>query len=104
MSEFRQPCPPAIFKGGVACLNLWPALSLQIPSIINGTLVTVIGALVCMVLAMVFAIPAGLGRLSRVSAIRGVSTFYVEVIRGTPLLLQLLIWYFGVKHPAPYAL
>ena len=77
--------------------QLWPALSVQIPSIINGTLVTVIGALVSMVLAMVFAIPAGLGRLSRVTAIRGVSTFYVEVIRGTPLLLQLLIWFFGVK-------
>lgn len=77
--------------------QLWPALSLQIPKIIDGTLVTVIGALVSMVLAMVFAIPAGLGRLSRVPAIRGVSTFYVEVIRGTPLLLQLLIWFFGVK-------
>jgi polar amino acid transport system permease protein len=77
--------------------QLWPALSLQIPKIINGTLITVIGALVCMVLAMVFAIPAGLGRLSRVPAIRGVSTLYVEVIRGTPLLLQLLIWFFGVK-------
>ena len=77
--------------------QLWPALSLQIPKIINGTLVTLIGALVCMVLAMVFAIPAGLGRLSRVPAIRGASTLYVEVIRGTPLLLQLLIWFFGVK-------
>src|SRR5215831_13328952 len=77
--------------------QLWPALSLQIPKIINGTLITIIGALISMVLAMVFAIPAGLGRLSRVPAIRGVSTFYVEVIRGTPLLLQLFIWFFGIK-------
>jgi His/Glu/Gln/Arg/opine family amino acid ABC transporter permease subunit len=77
--------------------QLWPALSLQIPKIINGTLITVSCALICMVLAMVFAIPTGLGRLSRVPAIRGVCTLYVEVIRGTPLLLQLLIWFFGVK-------
>src|SRR5215467_15063860 len=77
--------------------QLWPALSVQIPKIINGTLITIIGALICMVLAMVFAIPTGLGRLSRVPAIRGVCTLYVEVIRGTPLLLQLLIWFFGVK-------
>lgn len=77
--------------------QLWPALSLQIPKIINATLLTAIGALISMVLAMVFAIPAGLGRLSRVPAIRGVCTLYVEVIRGTPLLLQLLIWFFGVK-------
>lgn len=77
--------------------QLWPALSLQIPSIINGALITAIGALVSMVLAMVFAIPAGLGRLSRVPAIRGVCTFYVEVIRGTPLLLQLFVWSFGIR-------
>ena len=77
--------------------QLWPALSLQIPKIINGTLLTVIGALISMVLAMIFAIPAGLGRLSRIPAIRGVCDFYVEVIRGTPLLLQLFIWFFGVR-------
>jgi His/Glu/Gln/Arg/opine family amino acid ABC transporter permease subunit len=77
--------------------QLWPALSLQIPKIINGTLITIIGALISMVLAMVFAIPAGLGRLSRVPAIRGVCTFYVEVIRGTPLLLQLYIWSYAIR-------
>ncbi|MGO8946554.1 MAG: amino acid ABC transporter permease [Ktedonobacterales bacterium] len=77
--------------------QLWPALSLQIPKIISGALVTIVGALISMVLAMIFAIPAGLGRLSRVPAIRGVCTFYIEVIRGTPLLLQLLIWFFGVR-------
>jgi His/Glu/Gln/Arg/opine family amino acid ABC transporter permease subunit len=77
--------------------QLWPALSLQIPKILNGALITIVGALISMVLAMVFAIPAGLGRLSRVPAIRSVSTLYVEVIRGTPLLLQLFIWIYGVR-------
>ncbi len=77
--------------------QLWSALSLQIPKIINGALITIVAALIGMALAMIFAIPAGLGRLSRQPAIRGACTFYVEVVRGTPLLLQLFIWYFGVS-------
>jgi His/Glu/Gln/Arg/opine family amino acid ABC transporter permease subunit len=68
-----------------------------IPTIVNATLLTLGASVVCMVLSMAIAIPAGLGRLSRVTIIRSVSTFYVETIRGTPLLLQLLIWFFAVQ-------
>jgi ABC-type amino acid transport system permease subunit len=46
---------------------------------------------------MVIAIPVGFGRLSRVTIIRSLSTTYVEVVRGTPLLLQLLVWFYGVR-------
>jgi len=37
----------------------------------------------------------GLGRLSKSKVINGISTVYVEVIRGIPLLVQLLFWYFA---------
>jgi polar amino acid transport system permease protein len=73
------------------------ALQVALPDILGATLVTIICALIAGVLAMVFAIPAGLGRLSRVTVIRIVSAFYVETIRGTPLLLQLVVWYYGVR-------
>src|SRR5260370_6347747 len=68
-----------------------------LPDILQATVFTVVCSLICMVLAMIFAIPTGFGRLSRSRIIRSISTFYVETIRGTPLLLQLLIWGFGVK-------
>jgi len=36
----------------------------------------------------------GIGRLSRNFLLRGVCTFYVEVFRNIPVLIQLLMWYF----------
>jgi His/Glu/Gln/Arg/opine family amino acid ABC transporter permease subunit len=72
-------------------------LSFAIPALLAATELTLVLAIVCGVLAMVFAIPAGFGRVSRVTLIRSISSFYVETIRGTPLLLQLLVWYFGVR-------
>lgn len=67
------------------------------PNIVSGTILTLVIFVLSGILAMVIAIPAGLGRLSRFGVIRSLSTFYVETIRGTPLLFQLLIWFFGVQ-------
>lgn len=40
---------------------------------------------------------AGLARLSKSKIIYGISTVYVEVVRGTPILAQILFIYFGVS-------
>jgi polar amino acid transport system permease protein len=37
----------------------------------------------------------GLGRISKNKALRGVTTLYVELVRGIPLLVQLLYWYYA---------
>ncbi|MBR2528848.1 MAG: amino acid ABC transporter permease [Blautia sp.] len=34
-------------------------------------------------------------RKSRIPLVRGIIRVYISVIRGTPLMLQLLVWYFG---------
>ena len=51
------------------------------------------------VLTLVGSLPLGmivaLLRKSRFSAIRLLIRVYISVIRGTPLMLQLLVWYFG---------
>ena len=50
-------------------------------------------------LTLVGSLPLGmivaLLRKSRFSVIRGIIRVYISVIRGTPLMLQLLVWYFG---------
>lgn len=38
---------------------------------------------------------AALGRLSRNWLISGVATVYIEIVRGIPLLVQLIFWYFA---------
>jgi His/Glu/Gln/Arg/opine family amino acid ABC transporter permease subunit len=75
----------------------WNTYLLDFPNLVNAAILTVVLALVAGVLAMVIAIPVGFGRLSRVTIIRSLSTTYVEVVRGTPLLLQLLVWFYGVR-------
>src|SRR5487761_1968162 len=69
----------------------------SIPYVINGTLVTLIGSLASIVLAMILAVPTAFARISHNVLFRSVSTFYVETIRGTPLLLQLLAWFYGAR-------
>jgi His/Glu/Gln/Arg/opine family amino acid ABC transporter permease subunit len=70
----------------------------EAPSLLAGAvLLTIVGSIVAGVLAMVFAIPTAFARRSHVPLFRSLGTFYVESIRGTPLLLQLLVWYYGVR-------
>lgn len=64
------------------------------PALLRGLAMTV--ALTCIVitLAGILAIPVALMRLSRHRALRLIADIYVEIIRGTPLLLQLFYIYF----------
>lgn len=51
-------------------------------------------------ITVLLSIPLGLGlallRNSRVRALKGLTGFYVWIMRGTPLLLQLFFFYFGL--------
>ena len=50
-------------------------------------------------LTLIFALPLGLliafGRMSKFTPLRWLCIFYISVLRGTPLMLQLLVWYFA---------
>lgn len=49
-----------------------------------------------LVFALVLGLIAGLGRVSANPAARNLAATYVELIRGTPLLVQLFIFYFFI--------
>ncbi|HEY8580293.1 MAG TPA: ABC transporter permease subunit [Beijerinckiaceae bacterium] len=65
--------------------------------LLNTLLVSACGV----VFATVLGFLVGVGRLSRNWLVARLSTVYVEVIRNTPLLLQLLFWYNAVLKPLP---
>lgn len=50
-------------------------------------------------LTLMFAMPLGMivafGRMSRIGIIRTTSKLYISVMRGTPLMLQIIVVYFG---------
>ncbi len=66
------------------------------PFLLQAAGTTIMISLVSMVLATIFGFIGALGRLSRFAIFRTIATVYVEVIRGTPILVQLLLWGFGV--------
>lgn len=50
-------------------------------------------------ITLILSLPLGFlvyfGRVSRFSLLRAIVKVFISVMRGTPLMLQLLIWYFG---------
>jgi polar amino acid transport system permease protein len=46
-------------------------------------------------LTLVGGLIAALGRLSRNWLVSGIATIYIEIVRGIPLLVQLIFWYFA---------
>jgi len=61
----------------------------------DGLLITVTVTIVSFVFVLMLGMFGGLGRLSRNPIIHTVATLYVELIRGIPLLVQLIWWYFA---------
>lgn len=61
----------------------------------DGIGVTVLVTVVSFIFILFAGLLGGLGRLAKNKVIFGISTLYVEFIRGIPLLVQLLWWYFA---------
>ena len=76
----------------------------MLPVLFQGLRVTVTATIVVMAIALVLGLPIALARMSRLWWLRVPATFYVQVLRGTPVLLQLFYLYYvlpfvGIKLP-----
>ena len=65
-------------------------------AIIAGLFNTVKVAVLGIVLAMILGLVAGIARLSRNWLVSRLAMAYVELLRNTPLLVQLFFWYFAI--------
>lgn len=72
-------------------------ISLFFPTLLGGAGTTIFLSVSSMILAAIFGFIGALGRLSRFPPFRWLATIYVEVIRGTPILVQLFMWGFGIR-------
>jgi len=69
-----------------------------LPFIAEGVATTLFVSVASILLACVIALIGALGRLSRNPLFFGPATFYVSIIRGTPLMVQILIWYLALPQ------
>lgn len=66
-----------------------------LPSILRGAVVTVQVSILSIILFLFMSVIAGIGRLSTRTPVRWISILYIEVFRGTSLLV-ILFWMFFV--------
>lgn len=62
----------------------------------DGSFITLELLLISSILALLLAIPIALARVSKVRALSLTAYGYIYVFRGTPLLIQLFILYYGI--------
>ena len=74
--------------------ELWPLL-------LQGTWITIQVTVLAAALAVVVAVPAAVARMSPQRGLRWIATAYIEVFRGTSLLVQ-LFWLFFVLPLPPF--
>ncbi len=67
------------WKPGLLVIGLWITLQISVIATILGIIIGIIG---------------GLARISSNPALRWMTIIYVEIVRGSPLMVQILIWYF----------
>lgn len=70
----------------------------SLPKLLNGTLLTLKLVALSMVFGMILAIPLALMRVSQPLWLRGPAYGYIFFFRGTPLLVQIFLVYYGFSQ------
>jgi polar amino acid transport system substrate-binding protein len=75
-----------------------------LPALLRAAVITIALSCLAMALAVLLGVLVATGRVYGNALLRGVLTAYVEIVRGTPVLLQLFVLYYGlsavIKLPA----
>ena len=68
-----------------------------VPSLLRAAVITLLLSCAAMALAIAVGIAIATGRIYGPALARGTLTGYVELVRGTPVLLQLFVLYYGLS-------
>lgn len=82
-----------VFLGGRLDLSFYGTWGLFI---LGGALNTILLTVFALAAACAIAVVGALARLSTNPVINGIASFYVSLIRGTPLIVQIFVWAFGL--------
>jgi polar amino acid transport system substrate-binding protein len=83
-------------EGGGPVKNLDVVLR-YIPALLRASLITIVLSCAAMALAVFAGVFIASGRVYGSAPVRALLTIYVEVVRGTPVLLQLFVLYYGLS-------
>jgi polar amino acid transport system permease protein len=78
--------------------SFWQFLQIAIPELSKGTVITLQVTFVSLVIGFFLGFPSALARTYGGRVLGMFSSFYTEVFRGTPVLVQLFIVYYGLPQ------
>jgi polar amino acid transport system substrate-binding protein len=94
-----RPVAPVIgfdINESLAGVSKWEAARRYLPALFRAAAITIVLSCLSMALAVVLGVLIASGRVYGRKITRSLLTGYVEIIRGTPILLQLFILYYGI--------
>ncbi len=94
--ETVEPVTGLDTSRAVARVSRWEAARRYLPSLLRAALVTIVLSCLSMALAIVLGMVIASGRVYGPPLLRALLTGYVELTRGTPILLQLFVLYYGI--------
>jgi polar amino acid transport system substrate-binding protein len=94
-----EPLPAIVgldTSAAVTTMPKWLAAKRYLPSLLRASVVTIVLSCLSMGLAVGIGVLIAIGRVYGGRLARTALTAYVELIRGTPILLQLFVLYYGL--------
>lgn len=80
-------------------MNIWNLLVDSFPKIlVPGLVMTLPLTVIAFSIAMVIAVATALVQIARIPVLKTLARFYIWVIRGTPLLVQLYVLFYGLPN------
>ena len=83
-------------SASVATMTSWEAARRYFPSLLRASGVTIVLSCLSMALAVAIGVVIATGRVYGARPVRAALLGYVELMRGTPILLQLFVLYYGL--------
>ena len=80
--------------------NLGSNIVMLMPQVIAGLKVTLEIFAITLILSIPLGIITAMGRRSKIRIINKITSIYVLIMRGTPLLLQIVFIFFGLSIPS----
>jgi len=70
----------------------------SLPPLLTATLMTIVLAVVSMLIALILGFFTALARISKIKVLKAIASIYVSIFRGTPLLVQIFVIYYGLPQ------
>ncbi|VVE88020.1 amino acid ABC transporter permease [Pandoraea bronchicola] len=77
-------------------MNPFELAAQSMPVLLQGTVLTIKFALMSMVFGLAIGVIVAIMGIGKVRVLRGIARAYVSIMRGTPLLVQIFVIYYGL--------